>query len=147
MSASPLPSDEKSVDHLNSPGVIEEVEALEGYMIDPSHYVHNAARLKTSKDGRFVLIPQPLDSPEDPLNWKESKKLRIVAIIAYVALLADYTGGTAIITVIPQSMLAFNISMDSPLLANFKMIDSGDYLKKRSREPLWETFSRLGSVD
>ncbi|KAJ6008466.1 MFS transporter [Penicillium herquei] len=104
MSSAPIPSYEKSVERLDAPGVIEGVEALEGYVIDPSYYADNAARLKTTKEGRFVLIPQPLDSPEDPLNWKESKKLRIVAIVAYIALLADYTGGTAIITVIPQSI-------------------------------------------
>ncbi|KAJ5643407.1 MFS transporter [Penicillium longicatenatum] len=85
-------------------GVDEEVEALEGYVVDPSHYASNAARLKTTSDGRFVLIPQPLDSPSDPLNWSERKKLWIVAVIAFIALLADYTGGTAIITVLPQSV-------------------------------------------
>ncbi|KAJ6010876.1 hypothetical protein N7451_002288 [Penicillium sp. IBT 35674x] len=85
-------------------GVDEETEALEGYVVDPSRYANNAARLKTSSDGRFVLIPQPLDSPNDPLNWTEGKKRWIVAVIAFIALLADYTGGSAIITVLPQSM-------------------------------------------
>lgn len=89
---------------LESLGVDEETEALEGYVVDPGHYANNAARLKTSSDGRFVLIPQPLDSPNDPLNWPEGKKRWIVAVIAFIALLADYTGGTAIITVLPQSM-------------------------------------------
>ncbi|KAJ5290858.1 MFS transporter [Penicillium angulare] len=82
----------------------EEVEALEGYLVDPSHYANNASRLKTSDDGRFVLIPQPLDSNDDPLNWNKGKKIRNMVIIAYIALLADYTGGTSIITVIPQSI-------------------------------------------
>ncbi len=81
----------------------EETDALEGYVVDPSRYPDNAAGLKISADG-FVLIPQPLDTDDDPLNWSPRRKWLIVAIIAYIAALADYTGGTAIITVIPQSM-------------------------------------------
>ena len=101
--ASPPTGDNKPPVH-SALEVNEETEALEGYVVDPSHYADHAARLKTSADGRYVLIPQPLDTPNDPLNWNESKKLWIVAIIAYIALLADYVGGTAIITVIPQAM-------------------------------------------
>ncbi|KAF7586330.1 hypothetical protein BBP40_009058 [Aspergillus hancockii] len=82
----------------------EESEALEGYIVDASRYLDNASRFKTTADGRFVLIPQPLDTPDDPLNWSPGTKWFLVAIISYIALLADYTGGTAIITIIPQSM-------------------------------------------
>jgi hypothetical protein len=87
-----------------SAGIDEDEEALEGYVVDPSRYPNNAAGLKTTPDGRYVLIPQPLDTPDDPLNWSSRKKWLIVWIMAYIAFLADYTGGTAIITVIPQSM-------------------------------------------
>jgi hypothetical protein len=61
-------------------------------------------RLKTTAVGGFVLIPQHLDTPDQPLSWSPGKKWVIVAIIAYIALLADRTGGTAIITIVPQSM-------------------------------------------
>ena len=81
----------------------ENNEALNGYVLDPSHYTGDASALKTSTDG-LILIPQPLDTEDDPLNWSRGKKWAIVAIIAYIAALADYTGGTAIITVIPQSL-------------------------------------------
>lgn len=94
---------EKAPADLRTVEIDEEKEALEGYVTDPSRYPDNAAGLKTSADG-FVLIPQPLDTPEDPLNWSPTRKWLIVAIIAYIAALADYTGGSAIITVIPQSM-------------------------------------------
>lgn len=79
-------------------------EALEGYVLDPAQYPDNAAGLKLSQNGRHVLIPQPSDSPHDPLNWPSRKKNMILASICYIATLADYTGGTAIITVIPQSL-------------------------------------------
>jgi len=45
-----------------------------------------------------------LRSERDPLNWSSAKKARMLAIIAYIAALADYTGGTGIIAVIPQAV-------------------------------------------
>ncbi|KAL8707412.1 MAG: hypothetical protein Q9220_007557 [cf. Caloplaca sp. 1 TL-2023] len=77
-------------------------EALDGYILDPRHYVGDVSRLKTSSDG-FILIPQPLDTDDDPLNWSPRKKWVILAIVAYIAGQADYMGGSAIITVIPQT--------------------------------------------
>jgi len=87
---------------LRTININEEKEALEGYVTDPSRY-QDGAGLKISADG-FVLIPQPLDTDNDPLNWSPRRKWLIITVIAYIAALADYTGGTAIITVIPQSM-------------------------------------------
>ncbi|KAK0770353.1 hypothetical protein LTR75_017932 [Friedmanniomyces endolithicus] len=90
----------------NSPAAeVNEIrEALDGYVLDPAQYPDNAAGLKLSDDGKHVLIPQPTDSPDDPLNWSAGKKAITLIIMGYIAALADYTGGTAIITVIPQSL-------------------------------------------
>lgn len=108
---SQTPSSPSAKEHIDPPtsvddgGIDEAAEALNGYVLDRSRYPDNAAGLKTTKDGRYVLIPQPLDTPDDPLNWSPRKKWTIVAIMAYIAFLADYTGGTAIITVIPQALM------------------------------------------
>ena len=114
MSSPSLSVDEKHMDekhmdekHHNVPKALEVDEgneALEGYVLDPALYPNNAAGLKLTPDGRYVLIPQPEDTPDDPLNWSLRKKWLITGIIAYIAALADYTGGTAIVTVIPQAM-------------------------------------------
>ena len=101
-------SDEKGPVVHETAQIYERNEALEGYLLDPSHYAGDVSGLKTSAEG-LILIPQPLDSNDDPLNWSPRKKWIIVAIIAYIAALADYTGGTAIITVIPQSMYVISI--------------------------------------
>ena len=85
-------------------GVDEAQEALEGYVLDPKRYPNNAAGLKTTPDGRYVLIPQPLDTPDDPLNWSPRKKLFILTVVAYISFLADYVGSNSIISIIPQSM-------------------------------------------
>lgn len=100
--------------------VFGEADALKGYIIDPSHYPDNAAGLKKGADG-FVLIPQPLDTEDDPLNWSPRKKWLTVAIIAYIAALADFTGGTAIITVIPQSMY---VTVTMPAVMRLPATDS-----------------------
>ena len=100
---SPSP-DNTEVEH----GVDELQEALEGYVLDPAKYPNNAAGLKTTADGKYVLIPQPSDSPRDPLNFSPTKKAFMLAAVAYIAALADYVGGSAIICVIPQAMCALS---------------------------------------
>lgn len=82
---------------------VEEADAIDGYIIDASRYPDNAARFKTTSDGKIVLIPQPSDDPNDPLNWNRSKKFWILAVITYTAFLPDYTSGSGNVLPIPQS--------------------------------------------
>lgn len=79
----------------------ESHEATEGYhLFADSDDAHD---LKTASDGRTILIPQPTDEPADPLNWPNRKKHLILAIIAWVAFLADFSSSTSTITQIPQA--------------------------------------------
>jgi len=80
----------------------EEKTAIDGYVVDADAY--DDAHLKKTPDGRIALIPQPSDSPEDPLNWSQSKKALTLGIIAFIAFLPDYTAGTGIVTLIPQTL-------------------------------------------
>lgn len=50
---------EKTHMHLDTAEIDEELEALEGYVVDPSRYSDNASRLETSGHGRYVLIRSP----------------------------------------------------------------------------------------
>ncbi|KAI9690986.1 MAG: hypothetical protein M1822_008606 [Bathelium mastoideum] len=88
---------------LEAVAIDEEIDAIDGYVIDASLYRDNAARLKTTSDGKIVLIPQPSDDPNDPLNWSKSKKIWVLAIITYTAFLPDYTSGAGNILPIPQA--------------------------------------------
>lgn len=37
--------------------------------------------LRLAKDGHTILIPQPSDDPDDPLNWSTRKKYVILCVI------------------------------------------------------------------
>ena len=46
--------------------------------------------LKTTKDGKTILIPQPSDDPADPLNWSWGKKHLILLTLFLPALFTDF---------------------------------------------------------
>jgi hypothetical protein len=48
------------------------------------------SQLKTTKNGATVLIPQPSDDPEDPLNWSFGKKASVFACIIPGCFLTDW---------------------------------------------------------
>jgi hypothetical protein len=48
------------------------------------------ADVKTAKDGRTILIPQPSDNPDDPLNWSWGKKHLTLLSLFLPALLTDF---------------------------------------------------------
>ncbi|KAF5009348.1 hypothetical protein FDECE_4446 [Fusarium decemcellulare] len=48
------------------------------------------------RDSHIVLVPQPSDDPNDPLNWPASKKMSVFAIILM---------GTAFVCVVPAPIL------------------------------------------
>jgi hypothetical protein len=45
-----------------------------------------AKDIKLAKDGKTVLIPQPSDDPDDVLNWKPGKKLRVLLSLVFASL-------------------------------------------------------------
>lgn len=46
--------------------------------------------LKTTSDGKTVLIPQPSDDPKDPLNWSWSKKHAVLLALIPGCFLTDW---------------------------------------------------------
>ncbi|KAI9810256.1 MAG: hypothetical protein M1827_006390 [Pycnora praestabilis] len=74
----------------------------EGYILDADAAPDIGAK-KLASDGRTVLIPQPSDSPLDPLNWSWQKKHLILLIISLTSLLPDYGSATGAVTLLPQA--------------------------------------------
>ncbi|KAL6244801.1 hypothetical protein RBB50_008329 [Rhinocladiella similis] len=61
------------------------------------------SHLKTTADGKFILIPQPPDDPEHVLNWSWRKKHLILFVLFYSTLMTDMTSAWPIPLVIAQS--------------------------------------------
>ena len=55
-------------------------------------------RLKTARDGKTILIPQPTDDPNDPLNWSWLRKHKVLLVLLLPSLLTDWgmTYGTTL---------------------------------------------------
>lgn len=55
--------------------------------------------LKLAKDGHTILIPQPSDDPNDPLNWSLSRKFVILFVISATAFLPGMSAPASILTI------------------------------------------------
>ncbi|GES66485.1 putative MFS transporter [Aspergillus terreus] len=88
---------------------LEQLGEREGYVLDTS--VLQDQDLKTTADGKTILIPQPSDSPNDPLNWSPFKKHLILIIISATSFLPDYGSATGAVTLIPQAA-EWNMTQD-----------------------------------
>ncbi len=86
---------------------LDRVGETEGYVLDEAQLKAKLGlapdvALKKSKKG-VVLIPQPTEDPEDPLNWPRWKKSLILVVIAVNACTADYSAATGASALIPQA--------------------------------------------
>jgi hypothetical protein len=92
------PTDELELD-------LDEIGETTGYVVDVSQIQDKALveRLKLASDGRTILIPQPSEDPNDPLNWSWFKKHLILVIISATAFLPDYGSATGAVALIPQA--------------------------------------------
>ncbi|EXJ79022.1 hypothetical protein A1O3_08523 [Capronia epimyces CBS 606.96] len=84
--------------------VLDEAKLREQYGLAPN------VPLKKSKKG-VVLIPQPTDDPDDPLNWPAWKKGLILVVLAVNACTSDYSAATGASALIPQAQ-EWHISPD-----------------------------------
>lgn len=83
---------------------IKAFDLREGYIVDSTAESGlEGKRLKLAPDGRTVLIPQPSDSQDDPLNWSQFKKHLFLYIIAASAFLPDYGSAVGAVTLLPQA--------------------------------------------
>lgn len=58
--------------------------------------------LKLAKDGHTVLVPQPSEDPNDPLNWSWRKKHLMLAVVSTTAFLGDFGSGAGIPLIVLQ---------------------------------------------
>lgn len=87
---------------------LEAIGEQNGYVVDLNLIDKNDPKyrdLKLAPDGHTVLIPQPSDDPNDPLNWSQTKKNIILFVISATAFLPDYGSATGAVTLLPQSAI------------------------------------------
>lgn len=85
---------------------LEELGERNGYVVDLELLKTVTAtyqNVKLAPDRHTVLIPQPTDDPDDPLNWSWARKHAILFAISATALLPDYGSATGAVTLLPQS--------------------------------------------
>ncbi len=75
---------------------------VEGYVLEAGAKDLNE-NAKLASDGHTVLVPQPSDDPNDPLNWTKFKKHVILLIVSACAFLADYGSATGAVALLTQS--------------------------------------------
>ncbi|KAJ5815642.1 hypothetical protein N7474_007419 [Penicillium riverlandense] len=81
---------------------LEQKGEREGYVLSAQD-VQTRRELKTTSDGQTILIPQPSDSPYDPLNWSQYKKHLVLIVISCTAFLPDYGSATGAVTLDVQA--------------------------------------------
>ncbi|EXJ75012.1 uncharacterized protein A1O5_01708 [Cladophialophora psammophila CBS 110553] len=59
--------------------------------------------IRLAKDGHTVLVPQPSDDAQDPLNWPNSKKQCMLITLAVAAFMADFQATSGVPCLIPQA--------------------------------------------
>lgn len=74
----------------------------DGYILDVKQ-IRGGYAPKLTADDRTVLIPQPSDDPNDPLNWSQRRKNIVLAVVCACTFLPDYGSVTGAVTLIPQA--------------------------------------------
>lgn len=103
-----LSSGDAEKPRLNAAAVdLDRIGETQGYVLDEARLrqqygLEPDVPLKKSKKG-VVLIPQPTDDPEDPLNWPGWKKGLILLVLAVNACTSDYSAATGASALIPQA--------------------------------------------
>jgi len=98
-----------------------------------------AGRLKhaTGKSAHIVLVPQPSEDPNDPLNWSASKKLLYVVIICFGGCLYAATYGP----MLNAGLFVIGVELNHPI-GDITLISGYQLLVAGSTGALVSAFSR-----
>ncbi|KAJ4297996.1 hypothetical protein N0V90_005895 [Kalmusia sp. IMI 367209] len=107
---------------------------------EENHRTEATAGLKhgTGKDADIILIPQPSEDPNDPLNWSATKKLTIMAIISYGSILYAAVLAPLLSPALVVSALDFNKGVsDITVISGYMLLvtaASGPFVSAFSRK-------------
>ncbi|OJJ47455.1 hypothetical protein ASPZODRAFT_141049 [Penicilliopsis zonata CBS 506.65] len=88
---------------------------------------HDAARLKYDRSGPIpiILVPQPSDDPNDPLNWPLWKRDLILFILSFVAVLCATTSSILAANTVTVSLFFVKSFTDVALLTGYALCGVG----------------------
>ncbi|OBT75528.1 hypothetical protein VF21_04896 [Pseudogymnoascus sp. 05NY08] len=84
---------DSELEHVSTMNLVARSEQKGGFLLDVEG---RNLSVKTSKDGHTILIPQPSGDPSDPVSWSWTKKHRILFIVAWGSLTADFTSAAGV---------------------------------------------------
>ncbi|KAF2264001.1 MFS general substrate transporter [Lojkania enalia] len=122
---SPTSDNEEKLAVVENTSPLADNEHSGGYALDASR--RDAGNLKTTPDGKIILIPQPSDARADPLNWPQWKKNAVLLVVSATAFLPDFSNAIGAVTLIPQS-IEFRQTQDgmlSSMVGNLFMLGAG----------------------
>ncbi|GAB1740466.1 hypothetical protein NU219Hw_g5570t1 [Hortaea werneckii] len=98
-----MTGEEKAADPRFTLSTTVEENPATGYVLDADKVTSDDGILKTAKDGHTILVPQPSENPNDPLNWPWWKKHAVLLTISFVSFLPDFGTAMGSVTQIPQA--------------------------------------------
>ena len=75
-----------------------------GHILDASQLGAESEGVQTTPDKKIILIPQPSEDPNDPLNWSSLKKHTILLVVTVTAFSPDFGSSMGIVALLPQAM-------------------------------------------
>lgn len=80
----------------------------------------------SGKDSNIVLVPQPSEDPNDPLNWPSTKKLTIILIVGLGTILNAATIGPLLNAGLYTISLDFGVEIgDITLISGYQLLVAG----------------------
>lgn len=83
---------------------IHEFNEAEGYIVSKAAQdKEEQSALKLARDNTTILLPQPSDDPNDPLNWSSFRKHCMLIVVAATAFLPESSSVTGAVDVFSQA--------------------------------------------
>lgn len=105
--------------HVPGTVILNEVDAH-------SELVTSGLKHGSGKNSHIILVPQPSEDPNDPLNWTSTKKLVIVLILGLGTVLNAATIGPLLNAGLYPISLSFGVSIgDITLISGYQLLVAG----------------------
>ncbi|EXJ79324.1 hypothetical protein A1O3_08826 [Capronia epimyces CBS 606.96] len=110
---------EPTVEHVPGTVYVYDVDRRQAELLE------TAQNLKKDKAGRIILVPQPSDDPNDPLNWPLWQRDLILGILCFVSCLATTASPLLAADSVTLAILFKHTFQDAALLTAYHLCGVG----------------------